>query len=245
MKTLLITNRKGGVGKTTTTLNIAYEFVKRGKKTLIVDLDTQGHIQYGLGITDEYQGGVHTLLQNEKTNIRDFIQKTSIKKLHFLPADINYNSSLLQNKKSLKKVLKRISSKYDICIIDTAPMSDTLLEMAMLASDYVIVPMKTEYLGLLGTTQFIKMFYQISSKLKTDFQLLGILPTLYNKSMREHNRVIEELEQIVGKTKVLHPIRKDAVFTNIFREGIEITSQKHSRASQDYKAVVDSFGWIF
>jgi len=240
MKTILITNRKGGVGKTTTTLNLAYEFAQRGKKTLIVDLDTQGHIQYGLGIVDEYEYGVHSLLQDDSLNIRDIIQKTTIKKLHILPADINYNSSLLQNKKSLKKVLKRVSAKYDICIIDTAPMSDTILEMAILASQYVIVPMKTEYLGLLGTTQFIKIFYQISSKLKTNFQLLGVLPTLYNKSMKEHNRVIQELETIVGKTKVLHPIRKDATLTDIFRDGIEITSQKHSRAIDDYKLLVDN-----
>ena len=105
MITILVTNRKGGVGKTTTTLNLAYEFVKMGKKTLLVDLDTQGHIQYGLGIRKSFDYGVHTLLKDNKINIRDVIKKTNIKKLHLLPADINFNSSLLQDKKILKKMI--------------------------------------------------------------------------------------------------------------------------------------------
>lgn len=239
MKTILITNRKGGVGKTTTTLNLASGFVKKGYKTLLVDLDTQGHIQYGLGIKKSFKYGIHSLIENPTINIKKVIQKTDIPKLSFIPADINYNSSLLQKKKALKKALSKVQNRYDICIIDTAPMSDTVLEMAIYASEYVIVPMKTEHLGLIGTLQFIKIFYNITSKLNTDFKLLGILPTLYNKSMKEHLETIKELEKVVGEDKVFQPIRRDTKLTNIFKDGIQILDGQHSRGEEDYEVIVD------
>lgn len=239
MKKILITNRKGGVGKTTTTLNFANEFAKRGYKTLLIDLDTQGHIQYGLGIKHNFEYGVHSALVSDEMDIKLLIQKSKVKNLSFIPANINYNSSLVQNKKALKKILKKVDDKYDICIIDTAPMSDTVLEMAILASDYVVVPMKTEYLGLIGTMQFIKIFYKIASKLKTDFTLLGVLPTLYNKSIKEHNETLQELSKVIGKNKVLQPIRKDTKLTTIFKNGIKSVSKNHSKGVDDYEKNID------
>ncbi len=232
---ILITNRKGGVGKSTSTLNLANEFANNGYKTLVVDLDTQGHIQYGLDIKDDFKYGIHSLLVDRTLNIRSIIQKTKIKNLDFIPADINYNSSLIQKKKSLKNRLKRVKDDYDICVIDTAPMSDTVLEMAILASNYVIVPMKTEYLGLVGTTQFIKIFYNIASRLKTEFIFLGVLPTLYNKSIKEHNEILDELIKVIGKDKVLNPIRKDTKLTTMFKNGIKSLDNEHSRGIEDYK----------
>jgi len=239
MKTILITNRKGGVGKTTTSINIAYGLALSGKKVLLIDLDTQGHIQYGLGINHIFNYGIHKALNGEKIDIKFLIQKTKIKNLFFIPADINYNSSLLQNKNSLKKFLRKVDKHFDICIIDTAPISDTILEMSIIASNYIIVPMKTEYLGLIGTIQFIKIFYKIVSKLKKDFELLGILPTFYNKSIKEHNEILNELEKIVGKNKLLSPIRKDIKVTKIFKSGIKSFYNEHSRGLEDYKKVVD------
>ena len=239
MTTILITNRKGGVGKTTTVLCIANELVNRGYKTLLVDLDTQGHIQYGLGVKHDFKYGIHTLLQDKTIDMDFVIQESKVKNLHFIPANINYNSSLLQNKKALKKRLGQIDEKYDICIIDTAPMSDTILQMAIFASDYVLVPMKSEFLGLVGTIQFIKIFYKTASKLKTSFKLIGILPTLYNKSLKEHKEIVEKLQTIVGKNRVLPPIRKDIKMTNIFKNGIYNIAKSHARGEEDYKKVVD------
>ncbi|NPA55497.1 MAG: ParA family protein [Epsilonproteobacteria bacterium] len=239
MITILITNRKGGVGKTTTTLSIAAEFAQRGYKTLLIDLDTQGHIQYGLGIKHDFEYGIHKAIQKEDIDIKLIVQKSKMKNLYFIPANINYNSSLLQNKKTLKKLLRKVKDEYDFCIIDTAPMSDTVLEMAILASDYVIVPMKTEYLGLVGTVQFVKIFYKIASRLKTDFKLLGVLPTFYSKSIKEHKETIDKLASIIGKDKILPPIRKDIKLTHIFKNGLKSIAKEHSRGKDDYTLVVD------
>jgi len=237
---ILITNRKGGVGKTTSTLNLASEFAKNGYKTLIIDLDTQGHIQYGLGIKKSFEYGIHSLLTDKNIDIKAIIQKSNIDNLDFIPADINYNSSLLQKKKALRNRLRKLENSYDICLIDTAPMSDTVLEMAIFASKYVIVPMKTEYLGLIGTMQFIKIFYSIASKLRTDFTLLGVLPTLYNKSIKEHNETLNELKKVVGESKVLQPIRKDTKLTTIFKYSIKSLQNEHSKGQDDYKINVNT-----
>lgn len=239
MKTILITNRKGGVGKTTTTISIASKLASKGFKTLLIDLDTQGHLQYGLGEKKDFEYGIHSILNDSKLRIRKSIHKSKIENLHFIPADINFNSSLLQVKKSLKKNLRKIENEYDICIIDTAPMSDTLLEIAIYASDNVIIPMKTEHLGLVGTLQFIKIFYSIASKMKTNFQLLGVLPTLYSKSIKEHRQTVQELEKIIGKNKVFSPIRKDTKLTNIFKDGVGYIEKVHSRGFDDYEQVVN------
>lgn len=236
---ILITNRKGGVGKTTTSLNFANEFAKRGYKTLLIDLDTQGHIQYGLGIKHNFKYGIHSILADKNIKIESQIQNSDIENLDFIPADVNYNSSLLQKKKALKNRLNRIKTNYDVCIIDTAPMSDTILEMAILASDYVIVPMKTEYLGFIGTMQFIKIFYDIASKSKSNFIFLGVLPTLYNKSIKEHNDILEKLNKVIGRKKVLFPIRKDTKLTTIFNDGIGSLKYEHSKGYIDYKNNLD------
>ena len=236
MKTLLITNRKGGVGKTTTTLNIAFNLAKT-KKVLIIDLDTQGHIQYGLGIRHNFELGIHKALI-EDIDIKYLIQKTNYKNIYFIPANINFNSSLIQNTEKLKHILTK-SKDFDLCIIDTAPISDSMLEMAIIASDFIIVPMKTEYLGLVGTLQFIKIFYKTASQLNKDLKFLGVLPTLYNKSIKEHNEILKKLEEVVGKKRVLHPIRKDVKITNIFKFGIKRIKKEHSRAIEDYKKITE------
>jgi chromosome partitioning protein len=235
---ILITNRKGGVGKTTTTLNLASGFAKKGLKVLIIDLDTQGHIQYGLGVKHTFEHGIHSILLDQNIDIKLLIQKSKIKNLYFIPANINFNSSLLQDKNALKSVMDRLDNSFDICIIDTAPMSDMILEMAILTSNYVLVPMKTEHLGLIGTVQFIKIFYNMASKLNTNFKFLGVLPTLYNNSIKEHKKTLFELQKIVGKKRVLPPIRRDLKLTLIFKNSIKFLHQEHSRGIKDYENII-------
>jgi len=237
MKTLLVTNRKGGVGKTTTSLNIAAFFAKDGFKTLIIDLDTQGHIQYGLGYKKPFKVGIHQLLVDKKLNPTESIIQTQYKNLHLLPASINFDYGYDEVKLSrLSKILKSLEKEFDLCIVDTAPMNDRLLKMATLASGYVIVPMQTEYLGFMGAIQFLKLFYSNASSLNTNFKLLGIIPTLYVGSIRARTEVIEELTSIVGAKRILPTIRKDAKLSDSFIKGVPLAfDAQRSRAKADYE----------
>lgn len=237
MKTLLISNRKGGVGKTTTAVNLGAFIAKKGYKVLLVDLDTQGHLQIGLGYKKKFKKGIHSALKEKKLD--KTIQKTTFENLFFVPADINYDISNLDiPKTSLKKILRKSSIKnyFDLCIIDTPPTSDILLNNAMIASDYVIVPMQSEYLSYIGAIQFLKLFYETASKLNTKFTLLGVVPTLYNKSIKEHNEIIEKLKEKLGQERVLTPIRKDFKLSLAFNEGKPVCFfDNRCRGAKDYK----------
>ena len=237
MKTILISNRKGGVGKSTTAVNLAGFMAKSGYRILLIDLDTQSHLQFGLGFKKRFKKGVHSVLKDG--DLDKVIQKTSFENLFFIPADINFDVSQLSiSKKALRKSLQKSTAfkEFDICIIDTPPTSDVMLNNAMVASDYVLVPMQSEYLGYIGALQFLKLFYETASKLNAKFTFLGVVPTLYNKSIKEHNEIVEKLKEKLGKNRVLTPIRKDFKLSQSFSEGKPICYyDNRCRGAQDYK----------
>ena len=236
MITVLIANRKGGVGKTTTAINLACAMSLNGKNVLVVDMDTQSHLQYGLGFRERFYKGIHKAMLHE--DIDGIVHKSQFKNLSLMPGDVNFDISILPNKKDLlKKVLLNFYDQFDICIIDTAPTSDILLDNAMVASDYAIVPMQTEYLSLVGASQFLRVFYKMAvSDLNINLKFLGVVPTLFNKSIKEHKETIENAEKIIGKRKVLPYIRKDFALSKAFMEQKPIFYYKqNSRGAKDYK----------
>jgi chromosome partitioning protein len=238
MKTILITNRKGGVGKTTTSVNLGAWLGLMGKTVVIIDLDTQSHIQYGFGFNKPFNKGIHNALI-EQTDLNGIVYETSFKNVFLIPADINFDiSKIEQDDKQLSRLLAKsnLYDAFDICIIDTPPTSDILLSNALVVSDVAIVPLKTDFLGVIGVNQFLKIFYTTASKVNPKLALLGILPTMYNKSMKEHNIIIKSVEDKVGRQRVLSPIRNDIKLSIAFVEGKPISYiDKRCRGSKDYE----------
>lgn len=237
MKTILVSNRKGGVGKSTTAINLAAYIGKSGYKVLLIDLDTQSHLQFGLGFKKRFKKGIHKILKNG--DLENAIQKTPFLNLFFIPADINYDTSKLNCKVNrLKTILEVIEKVYDFdfCIIYTPPTSDKILNNAMCASNCVVVPIQTEYLGYIGALKFLKLFYKTASKLNVKFTFLGIVPTLYSKSIKEHNEIINHLKEKLGKNRVLIPIRKDFKLSQSFSKGKPISYlDRRCRGAKDYE----------
>ncbi len=242
MITILAANRKGGVGKTTTAVNLAAWLGRMGKKTLLIDMDTQGHLQYGLGFKKPFDKGIHETLKNG--NILEIIHTTDFENLDLIPASINFDVSLLgDNKTLLKKRFEdsKIDEIYDICIIDTPPTSDTIIFNALSVGNYALVPMQTEHLGLIGVMQFLKIFYKMAPRINSNFKLLGVVPTMFNKSMKEHKVIIENLKKYVSKNRVFEPIRKDFKLSNAFALGKPIMYvDNRCRGSKDYKKLAES-----
>jgi chromosome partitioning protein len=240
VKTILITNRKGGVGKTTTSVNIASWLGELGYAVLVIDLDTQSHIQYGLGFDKPFKNGIHKAFET-KQNLNEIIHETNYKNLFLIPADVNYPiNKIKQDSRQLLKLIRKskIKNIFDICIIDTPPTSDILLLNALSVSDVAIVPVKTEFLGAIGVNQFLKIFYSTVSKVNPKLDLLGILPTMYNKSLKEHKILIEQIIKKVGKQRVLEPIRNDIKLSLSFLKGKPVSYiDKRCRGSKDYYAL--------
>ena len=237
MKTILVTNRKGGVGKTTTSVNLAVDIATKGFEVLLIDLDTQGHLQIGLGVHNHFALGIHDMLKMGTFHQKS-VQKTFVPTLDFIPAHVNFDiSELASESAKLKRVLRRIQykKKYDFCIIDTPPTSDILLKNALKVSDYALIPMQCEYLSFVGVLQFLRIFYKHSISVNSNIELLGVVPTMFNKSMNEHKEILNKLILELGEDKVLPTIRKDAKLAKAFIDGVPLsTSDPRARGAQDY-----------
>jgi chromosome partitioning protein len=232
-----VTNRKGGVGKTTTSVNLAFNIASKGYEVLLIDLDTQGHLQTGLGVHDHFMVGIHDMLKMGKF-YRNGVHPTSVPTLDFIPAHVNFDiSELASESAKLKKLFRKIKEKkeYDFCIIDTPPTSDILLKNALKVSDYALVPMQCEYLSLVGVLQFLRIFYKNSISVRSDIELLGVVPTMYNKSMMEHTEILDKLELSIGKEKILPSIRRDVKLAKSFIEGVPLCkTDPKARGAVDY-----------
>jgi len=243
LKTILVTNRKGGVGKTTTTVNLAVGIASKGYQVLLIDLDTQGHLQFGLGVDKDFRLGIHDMLKINKFDSKS-IQRTFMETLDFIPAHINFDISELGNESAnLKNIFKKIKVKnnYDFCIIDTPPTSDILLKNALKVSDFALIPMQCEFLSLKGVLQFLRIFYQHTKSLKSDIEFLGVVPTMYNKNIKEHQDILKKLSLDVGAKKILPSIRKDIKLANAFASGVPLCKKEpRARGAVDYEKLTQT-----
>ena len=199
-KIISIINQKGGVGKTTTVINLAAGLSMRGKKVLVIDLDPQGNATTGLGLpnTANSELTIYSVLNGNK-KITDVIQATKVENLNLITSNVDLSGLEVETagdsrrafklKDELGSILNDSRGSFDYILIDCPPSLSLLTIMALVASDELVVPLQTEFFALEGLTQLMKTIDRIKSNLNPNLNIRGIRLTMYDKRNRLSSQV--------------------------------------------------------
>lgn len=204
--TIAIANQKGGVGKTTTAVNLGAALAERGQRVLLVDLDPQAHlsINMGLKVPDEVERSVYTLLVDSRVSASEIILKNPVIGVDYAPANIELSgaeSQLLNEigrETILKEKLRSIQRQYDFVIIDCPPALSLITINAFVAADQVIIPLQCEYFGLKGMQQLQRSVERVRLKLNPKLRVAGILPTIFKARTLHSQEVLGLVRQHFG-----------------------------------------------
>ena len=207
-----IVNQKGGVGKTTTTINLSAALGKLGKKTLLIDLDHQGNATTGLGINKSDINGksIYECLIGE-ASIKDAIIKTRFTNLYMIPSTINLagteaefrdkarDDSSYKINDQLKNILKKKKKDFDYIMIDCPPSLGVLTMNALVASDSIIIPVQCEFFALEGITQLLNTVITTQTRLNPRLQIEGVLLTMLDSRTNLGMEVVQEVRKFFGE----------------------------------------------
>ena len=216
-RVIAISNQKGGVGKTTTAINLSACLAEKGKRVLTIDMDPQGNTTSGFGVDkNELENTIYELMLGE-CSIQDCILKDVIKNVSIIPSNVNLAAAEIEligvDKKEfiLKGEVDWIKDKYDFIIIDCPPSLNTLTINALTTADSVLVPIQCEYYALEGLSQLIHTVNLVKERLNPELDMEGVVFTMYdsrtNLSMQVVENVKEHLNQNIYKTMIPRNIR--------------------------------------
>ena len=201
-KIISVVNQKGGVGKTTTTINLGAAFAELGRRVLLIDLDPQHSLSIGLNVsTRDIEGSVYNLLMDESTQVSDFLLKTSVPGMDMIPAHEDLSGAegglvnVIAREKILKRVLSTVTDFYDVILIDCQPSLGLLTVNALSASHWVLVPLECEYFALRGVALLDDIIKKVKANTNPDIELLGILPTMFDRKTVHSREVLERISE--------------------------------------------------
>ena len=205
MRVISIINQKGGIGKTTTAINLSACLAELGQRVLIIDMDSQANASMGLNIEPaDVPKTVYHLLVEEETHVQDVLCKTQTDNLHLLPAHMDLAGCEVQLAGNssrpyiLRNALEEVKEEYDYTIIDCPPSLGVLSLNALLASSDIIVPTEAKYYAIKGLDMLNKMLVTISRQLGHRINLMGVLITMYEKKTTLNRIFYNEIKQTFG-----------------------------------------------
>ena len=245
-KIIAIANQKGGVGKTTTAINVSACLGLRGKKVLIIDSDPQGNTSSGLGINaKEAELTIYDCLVNE-TPIEDVMVETEYKNLFLCPGNINLAGAELElvdvenREYRLKSVLSKIKDKFDFIFIDCPPSLGLITLNALGAADSVMIPIQCEYYALEGLAQLTHTVKMVKQGLNPDLKIEGILLTMFDSRTNLSVQVANEVKKYFGATVYKTMIPRNVRLSEAPSYGMPVIAfDKNSKGAECYKKLAN------
>jgi chromosome partitioning protein len=243
-RTLSISNRKGGSGKTTTAVNVSAALAHGGNRVLLIDADPQGHTSISLGISQQDTRLDLVSLLVEKRELTEVMAKTYLDTLMVIPATKRlaaYEKSYTgdpEARTSLAENLNRINGAFDYIVYDTPPTVSLLTVSALIASQEVFIPMQTHFLSLEGLAHMVLLISKIKKLYNPNLTLKGVIPTFYRRRTRLSRSIIDEIKKNLGDDIILHPVRVNISLAEAPSYGKTIFQYKRkSNGASDYLAI--------
>ncbi|KQS20834.1 ParA family protein [Frigoribacterium sp. Leaf186] len=212
---ITLCNQKGGVGKTTTTINLGASFAEYGRRVLAIDFDPQGALTAGLGVQSHDQATVYDLMIGAVKDAHDVIVPTRVENLDVMPANIDLSAAEVHlvnevaREQILARILRQVSDEYDVVLIDCQPSLGLLTVNALTAAHGVLIPLECEFFALRGVALLVETIEKVRDRLNPAITLDGILPTMFDSRTLHSREVLERvveafddqvLETVIGRT---------------------------------------------
>ncbi len=246
-KIISVANQKGGVGKTTTTINLSTMLAKRGKKVLLIDADPQGNATSGVGAEKDVEFSTYDILATD-VEMEQAVEKTIIKNLLVCPSDINLAGaevelvSMMSREQRLKEKLADVKNSFDYIIIDCPPSLGLITLNAFTASDSVLIPVQCEYYALEGLGQLINTINLVKKHLNKNLEVEGALLTMYDARTNLSNQVVKEVKKYFGDKVYKTVIPRNVRLSEAPSYGMPITEyDPRSKGAKSYEKFTKEF----
>ncbi|MBK6887397.1 MAG: ParA family protein [Tetrasphaera sp.] len=211
-RVIAMCNQKGGVGKTTTTINLGAALAEYGRKVLLVDFDPQGALSVGLGVNPNVLDvTIYNLLVTRGHDIREVITTTRVPRLDLVPANIDLSAAEVQlvgevaREQVLARILRPVLDDYDVILIDCQPSLGLLTVNALTAAHGVIIPLETEYFAMRGVALLVETIEKVTDRLNPRLTIDGILPTMFDGRTLHSREVVDSVVRHFGD-QVFHTV---------------------------------------